>query len=257
METTEVTNTYKLPKTVLGIIALGILTAIIGIYAYYDQFGRDNFWQFGGRESFGQFGDYLGGLLNPILTFFTVALLIWSIQIQMRELHKSTLILDETKKAHQEQLRLSKDESIRKQLEDNSSMHLNNCEKLLDKPMFTVPNRLKPGLLISVNDMFKNPEYIDDFKVDAIQNRIPLMLESDVGLETRHLHEIRAELSFSVSMICHLITYLRLVELQQYWENRVRILILDCKNIQIITELESEEWLLALTGAKNIANNAN
>ncbi len=33
-----------------------------------------------------QFGDFVGGTLNPILTFITIALLIWSIRIQMSEL---------------------------------------------------------------------------------------------------------------------------------------------------------------------------
>jgi hypothetical protein len=38
------------------------------------------------QESVAQFGDYLGGVLNPILGFATISLLVWSIQIQLREL---------------------------------------------------------------------------------------------------------------------------------------------------------------------------
>lgn len=38
------------------------------------------------QESSAQFGDYFGGVLNPFLGFATVALLVWSIQIQLREL---------------------------------------------------------------------------------------------------------------------------------------------------------------------------
>ncbi len=38
------------------------------------------------QESSAQFGDYFGGVLNPIFGFATVSLLVWSIQIQLREL---------------------------------------------------------------------------------------------------------------------------------------------------------------------------
>ena len=34
----------------------------------------------------GQIGDFYGGLLNPLLTFFTIIFLIWSIRLQSREL---------------------------------------------------------------------------------------------------------------------------------------------------------------------------
>ncbi|MDT3319258.1 hypothetical protein Q4Q52_05685 [Shewanella sp. SP1S2-4] len=38
------------------------------------------------QEKFGQFGDYLGGVLNPILGFATVILLVHSLKIQSKEL---------------------------------------------------------------------------------------------------------------------------------------------------------------------------
>ena len=47
------------------------------------------------QESTAQFGDYIGGVLNPILGFATIALLVWSIQIQLRELRLNTKALEE------------------------------------------------------------------------------------------------------------------------------------------------------------------
>ncbi|MGL4476173.1 MAG: hypothetical protein ACRCT7_17220 [Shewanella sp.] len=42
--------------------------------------------ELGNQEQFGQFGDYLGGVLNPILGFATVVLLVVSLKLQMNEL---------------------------------------------------------------------------------------------------------------------------------------------------------------------------
>jgi hypothetical protein len=39
----------------------------------------------GNRESFGQFGDYIGGILNPIFGFITVLLLLSTLKLQGRE----------------------------------------------------------------------------------------------------------------------------------------------------------------------------
>ncbi|MGI2159488.1 hypothetical protein [Shewanella baltica] len=43
----------------------------------------------GNQGDFGAFGDFLGGVLNPILGFATVGLLIWSLKMQMKELSHS------------------------------------------------------------------------------------------------------------------------------------------------------------------------
>lgn len=40
----------------------------------------------GDKGDFGAFGDYFGGVLNPILGFATVSLLVWSLKYQMDEL---------------------------------------------------------------------------------------------------------------------------------------------------------------------------
>ncbi len=42
------------------------------------------------RSELGTLGDLLGGTLNPLLTFLTIGLLIWSIRIQQKELGEAT-----------------------------------------------------------------------------------------------------------------------------------------------------------------------
>ncbi|MEH6735209.1 MAG: hypothetical protein V7690_11255 [Shewanella sp.] len=60
----------------------------------------------GNQADFGAFGDFLGGVLNPVLGFATVGLLIWSLRMQMRELVLSreqlTLTRQELKETKEE-----------------------------------------------------------------------------------------------------------------------------------------------------------
>ena len=79
---------------------------ILGIYALKFQ------GPLGDQERFAQFGDFVGGTLNPILGFATVALLIWSINIQMRELR----LTREELKATKEEAALSR-EAMQQQVE--------------------------------------------------------------------------------------------------------------------------------------------
>jgi hypothetical protein len=51
----------------------------------------------GNQADFGAFGDFLGGVLNPVLGFATVGLLIWSLKLQMNELALTRQELAETK----------------------------------------------------------------------------------------------------------------------------------------------------------------
>lgn len=52
----------------------------------------------GDKGDFGAFGDYFGGVLNPILGFATVSLLVWSLKYQMDELALTRQVLEETQK---------------------------------------------------------------------------------------------------------------------------------------------------------------
>ena len=69
--------------TLVGfIIAVVVAAAFVVLSVYLTKFNG----QLGNQELFGQFGDYLGGVLNPILGFATVVLLVVSLKLQMNEL---------------------------------------------------------------------------------------------------------------------------------------------------------------------------
>lgn len=81
-------------KWTLVLFGIGLL-----IFYFYNFFNTTRLTQ----ESAAQFGDYLGGTLNPILGFATVALLVWSIQIQLRELKLTRYEMKKNTQANREQ----------------------------------------------------------------------------------------------------------------------------------------------------------
>ncbi|NQZ27185.1 MAG: hypothetical protein HRT55_12840 [Colwellia sp.] len=70
-----------------------IILACSLLWRYFSLF--DGTW--GDQELFAQFGDFVGGTLNPVLGFATIALLVWSINVQMRELRLTREEVKETK----------------------------------------------------------------------------------------------------------------------------------------------------------------
>lgn len=84
-------DNYSSMKVVVKWISL-IITILTIIY-FVIYFGHGGLTQ--GRLA--QFGDFVGGTLNPLLGFFTVGLLVWSIQIQMKELKATREELAATK----------------------------------------------------------------------------------------------------------------------------------------------------------------
>jgi uncharacterized membrane protein len=79
-------------KSVL--VALFVVVVLV-VGFYFGKFRGE----LGNQEVFAQFGDYFGGVLNPMLGFATVALLIYSIRLQAKELRNTT-----------EELRLTREE---------------------------------------------------------------------------------------------------------------------------------------------------
>lgn len=92
----------------IPVLAL-ILTAILfGYYlssftSFFPLTGETENWA-ELRGQFGALGDFFGGLLNPVLSFFTIVLLIISLRVQMGELSLSRKELKRTRLAHEQQL---------------------------------------------------------------------------------------------------------------------------------------------------------
>lgn len=81
----KTSSSKTLKKTFIGIgILITVITviAIVLLLIYFSQFNG----KWGDQEVFGQFGDFLGGVLNPVLGFATIILLVVSLSLQMEEL---------------------------------------------------------------------------------------------------------------------------------------------------------------------------
>lgn len=70
------------------------------ILSYFGTFNGS----FGDQAAFGAFGDFFGGILNPLLTFFTILLLLRQLQYQRSELHATVNELKATAKIHKENI---------------------------------------------------------------------------------------------------------------------------------------------------------
>lgn len=84
-------------KTIFIVV---LLLACIAIY-FSSKFYRDQFGTFlsNDKETWGQFGDYFGGLLNPVLSFFALVALLYTIIIQSTELKETRRELKKSSKA--------------------------------------------------------------------------------------------------------------------------------------------------------------
>ena len=86
----------KLPLILIsfGLFALFLIVSVFGYYGYiFSNFKIDS-----NVEHFGQFGDFIGGTLNPILAFLSFMALLYTIKIQTDELKLSREELEATRK---------------------------------------------------------------------------------------------------------------------------------------------------------------
>jgi hypothetical protein len=108
---------------VLGFISLSLIAF------YYFNFGYRLEMGFGTQNDFGLFGDFLGGVLNPILGFATVGLLIWSLKMQRDELTLTRQELKETK----EETALSRQAMQEQVVHFQKEAKLNELTRLLER----------------------------------------------------------------------------------------------------------------------------
>ena len=110
--------------SVIVAIAL-VLTFAGGCYVY----------QFGGALSeshsrWGEFGDYLGGVLNPIFALIALMVLLYTVHLQTRELHLSTNELRNSASALREQSRSLQHQNFERTFFEMIQLHCSIIEDL-------------------------------------------------------------------------------------------------------------------------------
>lgn len=117
----------KTKRRLFALAAIGALAIIGAIIAYRLQFtgpiAPD-------KDAWGQFGDYLGGLLNPVLSFFGLLALLYTILLQQeelaytreemaatkKELERSAKAQEQLQRVQSEQLQVLKIEELKEDL---------------------------------------------------------------------------------------------------------------------------------------------
>ncbi|MCL1121189.1 hypothetical protein N7V09_12435 [Shewanella seohaensis] len=119
----EQAQTPRTEKSFKWLIVFLAIVAVCLVAFYFLNF-HGGIWD---KGDFGAFGDYFGGVLNPILGFATVGLLVWSLKYQMDELALSRQELALTR----QELAETKEETAlsRKAMEDQVN-HIKNEAKL-------------------------------------------------------------------------------------------------------------------------------
>lgn len=166
----------KLPWILIsfGLFALFCIVSVFGYYKYiFSNFKID-----ANAEHFGQFGDFIGGTLNPILAFLSFMALLYTIKIQTDELKLSREELEETRKelkgsriAQQEQsvsLKLQNKATELQIFENTFFQLLNQHNEYLD--LMVKENKLKYTEWTSGdeydNGSINNPLTIDELNLE-------------------------------------------------------------------------------------------
>lgn len=84
---------------ILGLVSFIFILTIFGFYSYnFSYLGISS-----NQEVWAQFGDFIGGTLNPILAFLAFIALLYTIKLQSDELKDTRIELEKSAKAQQEQ----------------------------------------------------------------------------------------------------------------------------------------------------------
>jgi uncharacterized membrane protein len=89
-----------LPRFLIALTAIALACAAYAVFLYANNFTGTLSSE---SESWGQFGDFFGGTLNPLFAFFALIALLLSIHVQSIELRQSSLELSRAAAALKEQ----------------------------------------------------------------------------------------------------------------------------------------------------------
>lgn len=206
-----------------------------------------------GLPLFAQFGDYFGGVLNPILTFATVILLYFSIRIQDKELNEIRREQERNVKEYQERMKLDEIQYLRRELQDNVQAYLNNIDILLTTPTFKVRNGILSSITISANDLYKNTMFFGNKRVNKILSDIPEYMVKGQS-EGLLLHTIKTNIANLTCTTCELIQLLDNPSLIRINYFRAKEKITDGHALGLFTEQETETLLTSLANASHRKN---
>jgi hypothetical protein len=154
-ETNKIATSGKTAKVLLlmTIIAFVIMSLVFG--SYFFHFHGDLSSQ---QENWGTFGDYIGGTLNPILSFLSLIALLWTIRIQSKDIELTLIELNRSASAQEETKKILDKQSetlARQQFESTFFSLLEQHNKALEFLSIHCLNKSTTPLIISIhNEVF-------------------------------------------------------------------------------------------------------
>lgn len=116
-----------LKKTFLYIlvVCLALIAFVLGLYVinFHGSFGSE-------QATWGTFGDYVGGVLNPIFAFASLIAILYSMHLQSEELENSSNELQRSAEALNSQIAISKQQTF-----DNTFFQLLSLHNAIIKDM--------------------------------------------------------------------------------------------------------------------------
>lgn len=103
---------HGLPQWLLAVVVTALVTAVFLVISFIAMFGVD---PSESQESWGQFGDFVGGILNPLFSIIGLLALLHTIVLQSKELSRSTKELKASAKA----LKRQNKHNARQQFDNN------------------------------------------------------------------------------------------------------------------------------------------
>ncbi|MFZ2727020.1 MAG: putative phage abortive infection protein [Methylococcaceae bacterium] len=128
-----------IPLWLIFLFSVSLIAAgfVIGSYFYwFKSISLMPLEQTVAKAIWGQFGDYIGGILNPLFSFTALCALLYTIKLQSKELHEST----EQLKSSAQALALQNDVLMRQQFEHTFFQLFEMFNKLVDSILLTPIN---------------------------------------------------------------------------------------------------------------------
>lgn len=144
-EKNDVSFLTKFLTNPLNVLILGLLSALVVLGFYFHQFNDE---LSGNQEHWGQFGDFVGGLLNPTFGFLALLTLVATLGMQVKEFRDSVTELKNSANALNKQ-----NESLERQNFEASFFHM---LKLHNDIVDAIDLHQSNGKVIKGRDCFRN-----------------------------------------------------------------------------------------------------
>jgi uncharacterized membrane protein len=102
-------------------IAAVIAVLVVAAYAGFHWGFKRSGW--GDSNTWGTFGDYFAGLINPLLGFFTLSLLLATLRVTRQVRDDTKTMMEDQRTAMNEQLRLLNEEAAHRTIESKIDVH--------------------------------------------------------------------------------------------------------------------------------------